>query len=234
MKKFRWVFFLFLGIGVLMLCFALLLWNKSRGLLANGSHAQGTVVELREIRKDDGHNTYRPVVRFTTAGGRDITYEESFSSNPAPYDVGASVEVLYPADDPDSARIKSFGSLWLGPTILGGMGLVFASIGVGYVLFARGQGKKKDYLLAYGNSIETELQGVERNGSLEINGKNPWRITSQWLDPASNKLRVFYSENLWFDPTRFVTRKQVTVLLDPKNPQRYYMDVSFLPELADS
>jgi hypothetical protein len=31
-----------------------------------------------------------------------------------------------------------------------------------------------------------------------------------------------------------VTAKQMTVLLDPKNPQRYHMDVSFLPELEGS
>ena len=88
--------------------------------------------------------------------------------------------------------------------------------------------------MAYGNAIETDLQGVERNTTLEVNGKHPWRISSQWLDPVANKLRVFYSENLWFDPTSFVTRKQVTVLLDPKDPKRYYMDVSFLPQLADA
>jgi len=88
--------------------------------------------------------------------------------------------------------------------------------------------------MAYGNAIQTDFQGVERNTSLKINGKNPWRITSQWLDPASNKLRVFHSENLWFDPTRFTTAKTVTVLLDPKNPKRYHMDVSFLPELDES
>ena len=51
---------------------------------------------------------------------------------------------------------------------------------------------------------------------------------------VSNKLRVFHSENLWFDPTRFATAKTVTVLLDPKDPKRYHMDVSFLPELDES
>ena len=78
------------------------------------------------------------------------------------------------------------------------------------------------------------MQGVDRNTSVEINGKNPWRITSQWLDPNSNTMRIFHSENLWFDPTRFVKRKQVTVLLDPNNPKRYHMDTSFLPEVEGS
>ena len=37
--------------------------------------------------------------------------------------------------------------------------------------------------MAYGNAIETEVQGVDRNTSVEINGQNPWRISSQWLGP---------------------------------------------------
>ena len=94
--------------------------------------------------------------------------------------------------------------------------------------------RKKTYLMAYGNAIETDLQGVERNTSLEVNGKHPWRINSQWLDPVANKLRVFHSENLWFDPAKFLAGKQITVLLDPNNPTRYYMDVTFLPQLEDA
>jgi len=232
MKKFRKFVIAFLAIGALFLIIALLLWNKTRSFLAHAKETTGTVVELLEVRdKDDGSSTWKPVVRFTPSDGSDITFAASFSSKPAPYDVGDSVEVLYLPDDPHEARIKGFSSLWLGTAILGGMGLAFAGIGAGILLGTRAGEKKKHYLMAYGNSIETEVQGVERNTSLEINGKHPWYITSQWLDPGSNTLRIFHSENLWFDPTKFVTRKSVTVLLDPNNPKRYHMDISFLPEL---
>jgi hypothetical protein len=232
MKKYRTFVYAFLGIGALFLIIALLLWKNTRSFLARAQQTTGTVVELREVRdKDDGSSTWKPVVTFAAGNGRDITFAASFSSKPAPYDVGERVEVLYLADDPQEARIKGFSSLWLGTTILGGMGLVFAGIGAGILLGTRAGDKKKHYLMAYGNAIETEVQGVDRNTGVEINGKHPWRVTSQWLDPRSNTMRVFHSENLWFDPTKFVTRKQVTVLLDPNNPKRYHMDISFLPEL---
>ena len=235
MKKLTGLSYIFLGVGALMLLGALLLWNSTRRFIADAESAQGRVVELIEVRdEDDGSISYKPVVTYETANGRSITFTASFSSKPAPYDVGESVEVLYAPQDPHDARIKGFSSLWLGPTILGGLGVVFTGIGGG-LLFARRSGeRKKQYLMAYGNAIQTDLQGVERNTSLAVNGRNPWRITSQWLDPASNKLRVFHSDNLWFDPTRFVTAKTVTVLLDPQDPKRYHMDVSFLPELDES
>jgi hypothetical protein len=230
MKKFRWMFFLFFGIGGVLLVVALLLWNSTRDFLARAQSTRGAVVELREKRDDDG-TTYTPVVRFSTADGREITYAESFSTNPPAYDVGEEVEVLYLAEDSSNARIKGWTSLWLGVAICSGLGLIFTAIGAGSVLAMRAGDRKRQFLMAYGNAIETDLTGVERNTQLEVNGRNPWRIVSQWKDPQSNKVRVFHSENLFFDPTKYVNRKQVTVLLDPGNPKRYHMDISFLPEL---
>lgn len=232
MKKYQWFVYVFLGVGSIMLVGALFAWNSTRAFIARAQSTTGKVIELREVRdKDGGSSTWKPVVHYATAEGQEVTFSSSFSSNPAPYRVGDMVEVLYLRDDPDDARIRGFGSLWGGATFLAGMGFVFAAIGAG-VLYSRRAGEnRKKYLLAYGNSIETDVQGVDRDTSVKVNGRNPWRITSQWLDPATRKLRVFYSENLWFDPTRFVTAKTITVLLDPKDAKRYYMDVSFLPEV---
>jgi hypothetical protein len=232
MKTMRLISWLFPAIGVLMLVGAFFLWNSTRQFVARAVTTQGTVVDLAEKHDSDGV-TYSPVVRFTTPAGGEITYTESFSGNPAPYDVGDSVEVLYSSDEPGKGRVKGFMSLWFGPVIVGGLGLLFTAVGGGMLLSWHGGKRKKDYLMAYGTAIQTDLQGIERNTSLEVNGKNPWRITSQYLDPATNKVRVFHSENLWFDPSRFVTAKQMTVLLDPKNPKRYHMDISFLPALEE-
>jgi hypothetical protein len=228
MKKFRGFIYVFLGIGILMLILALVLWSKTRGFIARAASTQGTVTELVEVRDDDdGSLTFKPVVKFVAASGEEISFTSSYSSRPAPYDVGETVEVIYL---PGDARIKGFGSLWFGPLILGVLGTVFAAIGSSILFIGRADARKAKYLMAYGDAIQTDLQGVTHNTSLTVNGRHPWRITSQWLDPVSNKVRVFNSANLWFDPTRFVTARQVTVLLDPKDPKRYHMDVSFLPE----
>lgn len=232
MKKYRWLIIIFLCVGILMLVGSLFAWNSTRRFIAHAQTTTGRVVELVEVRdKDGGSSTWKPVVRFAAPNGKNVTFSSSFSSNPAQYDVGESVEVLYLPDAPQDARIKGFGSLWFGATFLCGMGFLFAAIGAGFLFATRAGDRKKKYLMAYGNAIETDFQGVDRNTSIKVNGKMPWRITSQWLDPATRRLRVFQSENLWFDPTRFVTAKTITVLLDPKDTKRYYMDVSFLPEV---
>jgi hypothetical protein len=225
--------YLFTALGLVFIAISIAILLNTRSFLAKAQSAPGTVVDLIQIRGDDGY-TYKPRVRFTSPDGAEIEFVTSYSQSPAPYDVGESVEVLFTPGNPHDARIRGFGGLWALPSIFGFMGVIFAGIGGGILVAGIVGRKKKNYLMAYGTAIQTEFQGVERNGSLEVNGKNPWRIASQWLDPQSSKLRVFYSENLWFDPTRFVTQKQVTVLLDPSDPRRYHMDISFLPELEGS
>jgi hypothetical protein len=231
MKKFRGFVYGFLGVGILLLLLGLALWSKTRSFVARAATAQGTVTELIEVLdKDGGSSTFKPVVKFVNPAGEEIRFTSSYSSRPPAYEVGETVDVLFVRGD---ARIKGFGSLWLGPLIMGGLGAAFTAIGLSIFLVSRANARKADYLMAYGNAIQTDVQGVVYNTDLTVNGRHPWRITSQWLDPVPNKLRVFHSADLWFDPTRFVTSKQVTVLLDPKDPKRYHMDVSFLPELDE-
>ncbi len=43
--------------------------------------------------------------------------------------VGERVEILYKPDDPQSARLNGFFSLWFGPAVFGGIGALFTSIG---------------------------------------------------------------------------------------------------------
>jgi hypothetical protein len=231
MKRFRWFVIIFLGVGSLMLLGSIAFWNKTRHFLARAQQASGTVVELLEVRDNEGSSSWKPVVSFKAGNGREVRFADSVSSRPAGYDVGEGVLVLYLPDRPEEAHIKGFSSLWLGTAVLGGLGLAFTGIGGGILFGTRASEKRQHYLMAYGNAVETEVQGVDRNTSVEINGQNPWRISSQWLDPKNNTVRVFHSENLWFDPTSFMKRKKVTVLLDPNNPKRYHMDTSFLPDV---
>jgi hypothetical protein len=121
MKAMRSISTMFAAIGALLLVGTFFLWNSTRQFVAKAITSQGMVVDLVEDRDSDGV-TYAPVVRFTTPGGREITYTESFSGNPAPYDVGDPVEVLYSADNPGKSRVKGFMSLWLGPVILTAIG----------------------------------------------------------------------------------------------------------------
>jgi len=191
----------------------------------------GTVVRLESYRDSDNDTLYRPIVQFKTLSGQDASLT-GHGSMPPSYDPGEAVTVLYDPRDPGDARIADFWSLWGATAALAALGILFIGITSGFIWAARSGTHHKQHLKANGTPIKTELIGVERNDGLEVNGTRPWRITSRWVDPASGEARTFHSENLWFDPTEFLTARQVTVLIDPRKPQRYYMDISFLPERA--
>jgi hypothetical protein len=224
--------YIFLGIGLAMLAGAAY-WASSVEQFARGaSHAPGTVIAL-ERSHSSSSNSYYPVVRYRTAAGQDLTFRSSFGSNPPSHAVGEQVELLYNESDPSDARIKSFFALWGGQAIFGAIGAVFALVGGGIIYWRRRAAELAQYLRRHGMPVQTDFQDVELNTALRVNGRHPWRITTQWKNPTSGELHLFRSANLWFDPTSHINTRQITVYLDRRNPKRYHMDVSFLPKLAD-
>jgi Protein of unknown function (DUF3592) len=110
--------------------------------------AQGTVTEVKAVASRSDPSTgpvggtsgphYRPVVRFTTADGREIQAESRFASNPAPAHVGDTVRVFYDPRDPERIQLDTAvgrgGCLAFGLVFVGAL---FCAIGV-VVLVAAG------------------------------------------------------------------------------------------------
>ncbi len=223
--------FVFTGTGAVMLAVALVLAVRTSAFIGGATTAQGTVIDLVASRSDNS-TTWRPVVRFAAADGRPIQFEAGFSSNPPMYSRGEKVEVLYSATNPRNASIKSFVGLWIGPLIVGGLGAVFFTAGAAVWLVPVFRARRDAQLRVQGTPIQTKLQGVERNTRVALDGVSPYRIATQWQDPATGEVHVFRSEDVWFDPSDYVKGRPITVYVDPANPRRYWVDTSFLPRLA--
>jgi uncharacterized protein DUF3592 len=228
----------FSTIGVGMLAGSFLIFANTRSFISRAAEAPGKVIELERSRSSSSgsyssSSTYRPVVEFNSATGKRIEFTSSVGTNPPSHRVGDPVTVLYNPADPQSARIKSFFSLWFGFLIVFALGLVFAAIGL-TMIFMRSRGRKRaEWLRQHGRRVKTAFKGVELNQSLRVNGRSPYHIISQSPDPASNTVRVFESENIWFDPSEYIKGETIDVLVDPNDPKKYVMDISFLPKLAE-
>ncbi len=232
MKSVALVKYVFGGVGAVMLVAALYWTFHIRSFIARASPAEGTVIDLVAVRSNSGSPTWKPVVRYIAADGRERQFTSSVSTSPPRYRPGEKVQVLYSITDPVDAEINGFAALWFGPLLIGGMGLVLFSIGAGLVLVPRLLARRAAEIRASGTPVQAKIQGVGRNTAVAVGGTNPWRVAAQWQDPATGEIHVFHSENLWFDPTDYLKRDLVTVYVDPANPRRYAMDVSFLPKLA--
>ncbi|MDX3775717.1 DUF3592 domain-containing protein [Chromatiaceae bacterium AAb-1] len=231
MKVIAIVKYAFTLVGIGMLIGSLFMYRSTSSFLEEAVKAEGTVVELVRSRSGDS-TTYQPVVQFTAQHGQPIEFISSTGSNPPSYSEGQNVEVLYRAGEPQNARISGFFSLWGGAVILGGIGGVFFLIGAGIILVSLLKTRKDEFLKTHGIPIETEYQSVELNTALSVNGKHPFRVLSHWQNPSTSDLHIFKSNNLWFDPSNYIKDKKITVFIEPGNPKKYYVDLSFLPKLA--
>ena len=173
--------------------------------------------------------TYAPVVRFITEDGRSIEFTSKAGTNPPRYSEGETVEVLYSSSSPEKARINDFSSLWMGPFIVGGPGIVLLLLGAGIIIIPGLKGRKNEVLRRSGIAIEADFQCVEKNTNLNIGGRNPYNVLTQWRDPSTSETHTFKSDNLWYDPSGQMDREKITVFMERNNPKKYYVDLSFLP-----
>jgi len=236
MKTMRLVFGIFAIVGLGLLIGGIFSIQHTRRFLATAVSVPGVVKEIVWQESRSSNNTrggiYYPRISFRTADGQEISFITNTGSNPPSYRVNEPVTILYDPKQPYHAYIRSFTELWLLPTILCPLGLIFCSFGVVAVIWKVLNARKNDWLKQNGRRIQAEFTGVQLNTSVRVNGSSPYRLVCQWLDPATNKMHVFHSANIWFDPTNYVSGKTLDVLLDPENPHRYLVETSFLPEVA--
>ena len=230
MKKI-WLFpSIFGGVGIILLVVTYFLWANERDFMAIAKTAKGQVVSLQYSRDSDGKGgAYYPVVEYNY-NGKMTSFRSNTGSDPASYSMGDNVDVYFNPDNLQDAQIKSFSSQWVAVIIVGSIGFVFTLIGGGIGMFIVKKSNDKEYLLANGRRIDTTFQGVRLNTSYSVNGRNPYVICSQLLDPGTNMLYNYESDNIWFNPESYIKNGKVAVYIDPANPKKYYTDISFLPQ----
>lgn len=213
-------------VGVILFIVCFFITRETLTSIANSTTTTGEVIALV------GSDTKKSVVRFSTPDGGVYTLESSVSSNPPQHRVGDKVGVLYQTDNPGEAKLNSFLDLWFASIITGILAVSFSGIGFGMIWYSFYRKKQIEKLQISGITLQTMFQGVERNGAVSVNGKIPFQIISHYTDTSTNKLYIFKSDNLWFDPSDYIKTKTIPVLVDPKNYKIYHMDISFLPKLG--
>ncbi|WP_425489787.1 DUF3592 domain-containing protein [Hymenobacter citatus] len=67
-----------------------------------------TVVRVDREKDSDGDTTYRAVFSYTTPGNQEFIYTQTSSSNPAAWEVGEQVRIVYDKENPGDAIVLSF------------------------------------------------------------------------------------------------------------------------------
>ncbi|MBI5508352.1 MAG: DUF3592 domain-containing protein [Deltaproteobacteria bacterium] len=215
--------------GVALIVPALVLAWNTQSFRSAASRAGGVVVA-----GDGSHEASpRPVVRFSLPNGDEVQIVGDVRSTPPAYEVGEKVDVLYDPAAPRQARIDSILEMWFIPLLLGALGLVFAAIGLAFLLWLLYRSRQVAWLKANGRRLQAKIQQVTLDTRVRANRRHPYRIVGEWLDAGTNTVHIFESEMLWFDPSRYLTRETIDVLYDPANLRRYWVDTSFLPKVSE-
>lgn len=141
--KFTSVFFLVLG-ATFACAGGVWAW-KTWSFVSSANATLGVVEALEErtskerVRIDGSSHRrrlktrYAPVFRFRDEQGREHSATAGVFGSEDDYAIGGELPVLYDPRDPQVARIDSFQHLWLFPSAIGGLGMVF----VGSALFSQ-------------------------------------------------------------------------------------------------
>ncbi len=128
------VLWIFSGIASIMLLVAGISSINAIAKINSEASSPGRVVDMIErrlyVNEQDRivEEYYYPVVEYVSSDGKRHTVQLSEGSNPASYEIGDEVTVLYDPEHPLDARIKSFESsalMWVLPGITGVLGVAF-------------------------------------------------------------------------------------------------------------
>ena len=116
---------IFLAIGIVILIITAKIRLNTLAFLAKAISTKGRVINLEEraSNDDDGRYSYSyyPVVEFSYSRGRTKQFVSKLGRNPPAFKVGQEVTVMYDPNNVESAKIGTFGELWLFTVILGSL-----------------------------------------------------------------------------------------------------------------
>lgn len=125
----------FLGIAAVLVVIALVQVISTLLFLNRAADTLGRVVDYQREQnqiaflKDTGY-LYYPIVEFETERRESISFVSPSGRSERPYDQGARVQVRYDPANPNDARIASFLGTWGKAAVFGGLGGVFALLGL--------------------------------------------------------------------------------------------------------
>jgi len=229
MKKGR--FFAILGgvfglVGVVLLGVGVVWAAFTMNFLAAAERTEGTVVALDGGMSSGSGKVWYPTVEYTV-DGRVHSFDSRVGSNPPAFDEGDTVPVAYEPTDPSDAQIVTFSSTYLGPTLFGGFGTVFASIGAAVFVKGRRNLREHAWLLDKGREVWAEIADIGVESGVKINGRHPYVVHATWYDESTGRTHTATSDILRHDPGSGLRgHTHVRVLYDPADPDRNLVDLA--------
>jgi len=122
-------------IAFIFLLISFLIFKGKQEFLSNSILVEGKVEEIIDNHRPTTVYAYTTIIAFYTENNKKIYFSPSVKSNSYPlYSVGEVVKLRYNKNNPSDVEIDGFFSIWLSVIIMGGLGIIFLTIGI-YINF---------------------------------------------------------------------------------------------------
>lgn len=209
---------IFAGLGLMGLAVALVLAGREMFATDGMLPGQGAVVAFQN---------HKPVVRFPIGDSGHVTIVGGTATTPPAYDIGEKVKVWYDPARPTRAFIDSYLERWFGPSLVGGLAVLFAMLGLGFLVYAARHTRRIAWLRRHGLKASGRIVEVSQSRIVNLNRRPTWQIAATWdANGLSGRALSFH---LMRDPRPVLGgRTQIDVWIDPGNPKRAWVDTDFL------
>jgi hypothetical protein len=141
---------------------------------------------------------------------------------------GDKVMIWYDQEAPKRITFGDTTGYNMRGVIIGGILLIF---GLFYFIRFSLNDRAARNLVRSGKKISADFVSVDRNEKYGMGDKNPWIIRCKWIDDRSAREYYFKSKDYIIDPSPYLGgRSHIDVFIDPSDPGKYYMDISFMPK----
>lgn len=194
-------------------------------------YTEAVISRIERSRDSDGERRSTVYVSYA-AGEQELETQLNYYS--ASFREGQRITIYYDRKYP--TRISCDARDRLPTIILLLVGLPFAAVGGIAVFKGIQRARPASRLKQTGIKGSAAYSRTQCQYAFTLNGSNPYVIQAKAFDPETMQVRVFLSE--WFedDPAPIIKRENIKTFplyLDPKNPRKYYLDVSAVKKLMD-
>lgn len=207
---------IFTSFWIVGMAFAIIggIWlHSDNEFLNTAQQIQGTIIEFSY----DSDGDTKPTVKYIV-NGEIYTHELNYYSSSMK--IGDTVDLFYDADYPQNVR-----SSFSGGEVFVCVGSVFAIFGFSgtVVIFAQKRSKKK--CLDEGEPIRARVTKIKLLKNVAVNGVSPYRVYCDSSAVPEMRGKPFVSRNIYVRVPQDLVGTYLTVYVDSKKPQRYYVDI---------
>jgi hypothetical protein len=227
-----WIGLAFALVGIVIILITFSLWQNEKSFQERAVRAVATVtgkekrLDKRLTKKGETLETVHLLVyTFQDPAGRQHQGKAGVSAQAwAQAKKGDALAIEYAGNDPAVSRPAGSAAPAWGWPILAGMGVLFASIGVGLVAYTVYWSGRRTRLVRDGvAALGVVGEVVEDNSAVKVAGK--YRLTYQFTDGQGTTWEGRGPPQPWSLAARWDPGETILVLYDPRNPRRNEADV---------